>query len=232
MEYSFKSPLVVGYKGEIGSFILQGLLRTMPKASDIWCFDINETEAEKNKRIHKSDVIFLCVPIQDTVKWLLKYKGLLKNRIIIEQCSLKREIYEDAGLKDLNIMSMHILFRPSATPDKKDRRVGLVDIWPARMIEAIEKITDSETIHYIDYGGHDKAMAKQQALVHRVLLALGSTIGNLSYQTYIGSKVLELVERIKAGDPVLYKKIQSNEHLPKVMERFQENLHKTGMMKT
>ena len=39
----FKSPLVVGYKGEIGSFILQGLLRTMPKALDILCYDILDT---------------------------------------------------------------------------------------------------------------------------------------------------------------------------------------------
>ena len=62
----FKNPLVVGYKGEIGSFILQGLLKTMPKAKDIWCFDINETEKDKIARIKKADYIFLCVPLQDT----------------------------------------------------------------------------------------------------------------------------------------------------------------------
>ena len=32
--FPFRAPLVVGYKGEIGSFILQGLLRHMPKALD------------------------------------------------------------------------------------------------------------------------------------------------------------------------------------------------------
>ena len=45
------NPLVCGYKGEIGSFILSGLLKVMPKALDIWCVDVNETESEVIDRI-------------------------------------------------------------------------------------------------------------------------------------------------------------------------------------
>jgi prephenate dehydrogenase len=83
-----KQPLVIGYKGEIGSFILGGLLRLMPKALDIWCTDINETDEEVANRIKVSDVIFLCVPLQLTMSWILKHKLLLKDKILIEQCSL------------------------------------------------------------------------------------------------------------------------------------------------
>jgi prephenate dehydrogenase len=120
-----KQPMVVGYKGEIGSFILNGLLRVMPKALDIWCVDINESDEEVESRIKVADTIFLCVPLQKTVDWLLKFKTLLKDKIIIEQCSLKEWIYNNKSLQGLNIKSMHILFRPSQTPDLLDRVVGL-----------------------------------------------------------------------------------------------------------
>jgi hypothetical protein len=65
-----KQPLVIGYKGEVGSFVLGGLLRIMPKALDIWCVDVNETKREVEQRIKISDVIFLCVPLQMTLEWL------------------------------------------------------------------------------------------------------------------------------------------------------------------
>ncbi len=231
MEHSFKSPLVVGYKGEIGSFILQGLLKTMPKASNIWCYDIGETEKERTERIIKSDVIFLCVPIQDTIKWLWKNALILEGKTIIEQCSLKSFIYEDVLVKkrDFTLLSMHILFRPSATPNLGDRSVGLIEqptgLWSGWLIDKIRDITNSEVTWFDTYEEHDQAMAREQALVHRVLLALGNTIQGWGHETYIGGKVLELVERIKDGDPVLYKKIQSNKYLPKIMKEFQENLH-------
>ena len=60
----FKSPLVVGYKGEVGSFLLNGLLKIMPKALNVWCFDICETPIEKEHRIKISDCIFLCAGLQ------------------------------------------------------------------------------------------------------------------------------------------------------------------------
>ena len=168
MKYSFESPLVVGYKGEIGSFILQGLLRIMPKALNIWCYDVGETEEEKKERIKKSDIIFLCVPMQDTMKWFYKYLRLLKGKTIVEQCSLKSMIYEDKKLKDLRIMSMHILFRPSATPNKQDRKVALIKKryagysfdWYRRLDLDIEKITGSEIVWFENYKEHDKAMAR------------------------------------------------------------------------
>jgi prephenate dehydrogenase len=106
--------LIVGYKGEIGSFILNGLLRVMPKALDIWCVDVNETEGETVERIKIADVIFLCVPIDVTLEWLVTYKMLLSKKMLLEQCSLKELVYKSKDIEDLDIRSMYILFRPSS----------------------------------------------------------------------------------------------------------------------
>jgi len=49
-----KRPLVVGYKGEIGSFILNGLLRIMPKALDIRKGDLKLYRSiQSNKYLNK-----------------------------------------------------------------------------------------------------------------------------------------------------------------------------------
>ena len=228
-EPKFFNPLVVGYRGEIGSFILSGLLRTMPKALNIWCFDINETESEKVDRIKKADVIFLCVPLQDTVKWLSKYRKLLKNKTIIEQTSLKSWIDDKVNhklLENIHMLSMHILFRPSATPVKDDRKVILIGYcnWHDKLYMAVEEITEAEIVWITNYKLHDNLMAYQQALIHRVLLTLDKTLLGLTGQTYIGKKIKELTDRIRCGDPKLYSLIQKNKYLHSVMETFNRNL--------
>jgi prephenate dehydrogenase len=217
-------PLVVGYKGEIGSFILGGLLRIMPKALDIWCVDINETDEEVTNRIKKADVIFLCVPLQETMNWLLKHKVLLKKKIIIEQCSLKEWLCESESVKDLDIRSMHILFRPSQTPNLDDRKVALFenqynDVPTIIAPVDIKKITQAEIVWYKDAKEHDKKMAIQQALLHRTLLILGKLLKECEGSTFISKKVLELEERIKKGNLELYKIIQSNKYLPAWLDR-------------
>ena len=207
------NPLVCGYKGEIGSFILSGLLKVMPKALDIWCVDVNETESEVIDRIQKSDTIFLCVPIFKTVEWLLHFKLLLRGKTVIEQTSLKGWLNDDR-LKDLDIRSMHILFRPSQTPNYCDRKVALINSqFPTNISEKILQITDSQVIWFENIDEHDREMAIQQALVHRVLLVLGDALKKCHGSTYVSQKVLELCERIKKGDLALYKAIQTNPHL-------------------
>jgi prephenate dehydrogenase len=216
-------PLVAGYKGEIGSFILNGLLRVMPKALDIWCVDVNETETEVIERIKISDVIFLCVPIAKTTEWLLNFKPLLSDKIIIEQTSLKDWIL-DESLKGIDIRSMHILFRPSQTPNKCDRKVALFkDQFDSPIAEKISEITNSDIVWFLNAEEHDKVMAIQQALIHRVLLVLGDTLKNCNGSTYVSQKVLELCDRIKKGNLNLYKAIQKNKHLDVQLNNFVAN---------
>lgn len=206
-------PLVVGYKGEIGSFILNGLLRVMPKALDILCVDINETKLETMDRIQQSDVIFLCVPMLKTTEWLFKWKLGLLEKIIIEQTSLKGWMY-NASFNVLDIRPMHILFKPSKTPDANDRRTALFDgFFKKEMANKISNITNSKIIWFSDTIIHDKEMAIQQALVHRTLLLLGEALEKCHSATYISRKVLELSERIKQSDLDLYKAIQDNRYL-------------------
>jgi prephenate dehydrogenase len=216
-------PLVVGYKGEIGSFILNGLLKVMPKALDIWCVDINENEHEVIDRIQKSDTIFLCIPLNKTVEWLLHFKLLLTDKTIIEQTSLKGWMINNK-LDGLDIRSMHILFRPSQTPNTYDRKVALINSqFDSDTSEKISKITCSDIVWFENIKEHDKEMAIQQALVHRTLLVLGNALKNCHGSTYVSQKVIELCERIKKGDLTLYKAIQENEHLDKHLDKFINN---------
>jgi prephenate dehydrogenase len=208
----FTAPLVVGYKGEIGSFILNGLLRVMPKALNIFCFDINETEKEKQERIQKADYIFLCVPMDKTIPWLVKYKKVLTGKVIVEQCSLKKEICCAPKLQDLKVLSMHLLFRPSGTPQLSDRRCGLfTGQGPSGFVDVVQQMTQAEIIFFKNWKQHDRVMAVQQALVHRTLLVLGKALEKTGMKgTYVSGKVMELAARIRQGDKKMYTLIQNN----------------------
>jgi len=224
-----KQPMVVGNKGEIGRFILDGLLRIMPKAMDVWCVDINENEKEVLDRIKVADVIFVCVPMQDTLKWLLKYKIALKGKIILEQCSLKSWLFKNEKLDDLDIRSMHILFRPSQTPNLDDRNVALFknqfnDIPAIIMPIDIIKITQGKIVWYENVKEHDKDMAIQQALLHRTILVLDKILKTCNGSTFISKRLNELADRIKKGNADLYSMIQDNEQLPKKIEWIKKEL--------
>jgi prephenate dehydrogenase len=228
---TIKSPLVVGYKGEIGSFILNGLLRTMPKALNIWCVDINETNTEVLARIDRADIIFLCVPLQITLKWLIRYKHALKNKIIIEQCSIKEWICNHKIAEELDIRSMHILFRPSQTPLLSDRKVGLINYdFDYHTINDIKLITQSEIKTYKNAKQHDEEMAMQQALLHRTILIMGPLLRQSCASTYLSKRILELENRIKSGNFDLYEMIQKNKYLPQQIKKM-NNMFKNFNLK-
>lgn len=223
----FENPLVIGYKGEIGSFLLQELLKKMPKANNIWCTDVNNTEKEIVDRIKKSDVIFLCVPINKTVDWFHKYKRFLKNKLVIEQTSLKTHIFTPSekwfGLK---IVHMHLLFKPSGTPNIEDRRCVLVEgpNLTKELIYFIGHITGAKIIHHSSIADHDRQMAIQQALLHRTLITLEKFLNRNEGNTFIAGKVKELVARIRTIHPTLFSTIQSNVFLPAVLDEFKKEL--------
>ena len=73
---------------------------------------------------------------------------------------------------------------------------------------------------------HDRLMARQQALVHRVLLTLAESLTEENMRTYVGKRVAELAERIRAGDSVLYRMIQENPHLQEELGTFEDRLRK------
>jgi prephenate dehydrogenase len=192
----------------------------MPKALDIFCSDVNETKDETIERIKISDTIFLCIPMRITIDWLVEHKDLLADKIIIEQCSLKEWIYNDPRIGGLDVRSMHVLFRPSQTPDKKDRTVALFSgQFDLTMAKKIEEITDSEIVWIKDAETHDKEMAIQQALTHRTLLLLGDVLKKCHGSTYISKKVIELSDRIRNGDLDLYRLIQENKYLDGHLEK-------------
>lgn len=224
--------MVVGYKGEIGSFILNGLLKTLPKALNIWCVDINETDEEIKQRLDVSNIIFLCVPLQSTLNWLQKYQILLKNKTIIEQCSLKEWLYENEITNHLNVKSMHILYRPSQTPNLEDRKIGLfTNQFDNQTAEMIATMTQSKIVWYNDAKTHDKEMATQQALLHRSLLILNNLLKECNGSTYISKKIMELSTRIKQGNKELYKLIQTNKYLPEILNKMTKDFQEFDLDK-
>lgn len=224
-----KNPLVVGYKGEIGSFILNQLLKIMPKASDIWCIDINNTEEEVLERIAKSDTIFLCVPIEETLNWICKYKDHLIGKTVVEQTSLKTLCFSDAILKNfkdqgIRLLSMHILFRPSATTNSNERNIAIIKFtdWDVALTSFISYMSGGLNIFYSDMHEHDKEMAYQQALLHRVLLALNATV---KYKcTALAQNVKALAERIQLGNTKLYETLQQNPKLDEAISEFNNKM--------
>jgi prephenate dehydrogenase len=208
-------PLVVGYKGEIGSFILGGLLKEMPKASDIWCVDMNDDCYEVVDRIWKSHYIFLCVPIEETINWIRRYKAYLAGKVIIEQCTLKGDIVNHPDLEGLIIHSMHILFRPSATPKHDDREIAFIDGqlgWTTMM--NLAGMLDSEFIIYDSVIEHDREMAILQGISHRVILTIERRLKGMKGGTYISKQLQHLGRRIRGGNKNLLNVIQKNDKLP------------------
>jgi len=223
----FKSPLVVGYKGEIGSFLLHCLLVNMPKALHIWCFDTSETEKEKRVRIKAADIIFLCVPICETIPWLIKYKKILAGKKIVEQCSLKGR-FVDHRIESLDIFHMHLLFKPSGTPDPNDRRCVFIEGQfheNPRLVMALCEMTKSKNILFPTLAEHDRSMAIQQTLVHRVILSLNELIMKQPGQTYIGGQVNKLANRIFRMDKDLFNEIQKNGSAELITQAFKGMLN-------
>lgn len=229
----YRAPMVVGYKGEIGRFILAGLLEHLPKADDILCTDINNSDAEVIERLDRAHFVFLCVPIQETENWLRHFRPHLAGKTLVEQCSVKAFLYENSEFDDLSLLSMHLLFRPSATPAAERR--GIVfsmrhsDDEVGKFRDEISETLSTpmallESTGEAAYLLHDRIMARQQALIHRVLLVLSESLGDPNLRTLVGERVCDLAERVRTGDPSLYRIIQQNRFLPEEIAEFEARL--------
>lgn len=227
------SPLVVGYKGDIGRFILASLLGELPKANDILCVDINNSDTDVLERIEKADVIFLCVPLEKTLDWIRKFRGALDGKILVEQCSLKGFLYQDEAIRGLKTLSMHLLFRPSGTPEDERHCLVFSDDLDDRYVESFAQqlqqiircpVAIMPKSNVPGWERHDRLMARQQALVHRVILTLSQSLDDETSLTFVGRRVRDLSHRILAGHQLLNRMIQSNPYLDEELKLFDENL--------
>lgn len=227
-----KNPLVIGYKGEIGSYILQALLKFMPKASNIWCYDVGSDDSEIRIRLHQSDTIFLCVPLDKTFEFFNKYSNFLRDKTVIEQTSLKLWVPKmKSELKDkfnCELVSMHVLFRPSVTPDVKDHYVAVIGKKQTPGFTSAKNFVDivlkAKLVYIETIEQHETIMACQQALVHRVLLVLDNCLRSEFPGTYVSRKVRDLAKRITSGDPKLYEMIQNNPKLKLQLANFNRQM--------
>jgi len=125
--------------------------------------------------------------------------------------------------------------RPSATPIGDRRCLVFSDRIPSESIAAFIKhmsgalkspIVPLQAEGVAPYVAHDRLMARHQALVHRVLLTLAAQLGDEASRTFVGQRVCELADRIRAGDPVLYKLIQENKFADAEVKIFEAALDK------
>jgi prephenate dehydrogenase len=227
-----KIPLVIGYKGEIGRYILDGLLSFFPKADNIWCIDVDSSDSEFRNKLHMSDVVFLCIPLNKTEQWIDKNKSFLRDKIVVEQTSLKTWVPKWKSVLELKynckLVSMHIMFRPSATPDVKDRKIAIIcknqTVETTLIKNFITEVFKCKVVYYSNVIEHDVAMATQQALVHRVILCLDEAMRTEAPSTYVSMKLRELANRICKGDVELYESIQSNVHLKAQIQNFNKKM--------
>jgi len=225
--------MVVGYKGEIGRFILAGLLEHLPKANDIHCTDVSNSDAEVIERLERAHYVFLCVPLQETEAWLRRFRSHLSGKTVVEQCSVKAFLYENPEFDDVDLLSMHLLFRPSGTPVGERRGIVFSMRHSAEEVARFRdeiSITLATPMSLLESGAeaaylvHDRIMARQQALIHRVLLVLSGSLGDPALRTFVGERVCDLAERVRSGDPSLYRLIQQNRFLPDEIAEFEARL--------
>lgn len=228
--------LVVGYKGEIGSHILNGLIKFLPTATKIWCYDTVESDEEQIYRINKSDVIFLCVPFEDTISWLDKHLHLLGGKKVIEQCSWKTDVFKyaeknKAKLKEskVEILYMHVLYKPSITPPQ-DREVlilshcsfidwiGVFNFSGMKIDDFVRVGLEAKCSKMLDdksvlIANHDRMMAYQQnklyKMIEEYIEKYEAHFGN-DFTTRNFKKVRELYDRIQTMNPGLRKAIEEN----------------------
>ena len=216
----------------------------MPSATSILCFDQVESIYEKKDRIERADVIFLCVPLDKTIEWLSQWAHLLEGKLIVEQTSLKAELFKVRKRKSkgtlirrgrINLLSMHILFRPSTTTEYKDKTIAIIgEKQPGEATDVINFLQyglQTQLVYFKTWQQHDSEMALQQALTHRVILSLGELISKTPHTTYIGKQILKLRLRIQQGDYSLYKLIQENPHLSRKLREFNTRLDKFDLAK-
>jgi prephenate dehydrogenase len=121
---------------------------------------------------------------------------------------------------------MHILFRPSQTPNIQDRKIGLFKGQFNRKLEKlIADISKAKVVWFKNAKEHDREMAIQQALLHRTILVLGKLFDKCNGSTYVSKKILELRDRICCGNKELYSDIQNNKHLSEQIKVFQKELN-------
>ena len=228
-----KKYCVAGYRGIIGSYILRGLLKHLPVAVDIQCFDIYDTEEDKLKRIKESDVIFNCVSFNHTMPFLEKYKEQLKGKIVVDQTSWKSEVYAWSKKNyDVKVYFMHILYNPETTP-REDRQVVFFgnhmyhnwnDIFDTNIVSFISKGLEAFSIEIdealdISISDHDKLMAHQQPEFYDMInnfIEQSWKIG-ADYETRNFKELIKIRNRIKKMKPDLKEGLYRNPYYKKRM---------------
>ena len=229
-----KKYCVAGYKGIIGSYILNGLIKYLPTASDILCFDVYDKPEVALAKIDEADVVFNCVSFNNTIDFLNLYNINLRGKILIDQTSWKTDVYEWSKMNpEVMVYFMHILYNPDNTV-MEDRQILTFE---HPMGESWNNIFDhcdfsrpferfithgllAERVVIDDHydkaiADHDKMMAIQQPEFYDYLDELVKKCGTSAYGTQNYRELLKMRDRVRSMNPDLMEGLRSNPYYKK-----------------
>ena len=160
----------------------------------------------------KKDIVIPCVPISQLEGTLKKIKGMLKDNLVIDVCSVKE--YPVAAMKRIlhektGILATHPIFGPdSAAETVKGRKIVLCRVRiQDEKYEKIKSCLEKKGLVVIESTPekHDKEIAKTLVLAHfigRGLIGLGAK--NLEIDTEGYRRLMDVLETVKNDTEQLF----------------------------
>jgi len=252
-----KSVTIVGL-GLIGGSVAKSIKKHFPDVkiygynrSDeprILAFNDEVIESAKNptfEEIGKSDVIFLCLPVQVNAKFLSDLKPFLsKNTILTDVGSVKSDITK--AVSDQGVLDQFIGGHPMAGSEKSGYSASSDSLLEgAAYILTVDESVDTDKVEsfkefvkglgstpmVMDQHSHDRAVAAISHLPHVVSFSYAATIAKMDQ-----SEVLSAITagsyrdmtRIALSDPTMWKEIfiSNREEILKSIDLYQSELNR------
>lgn len=179
--------------------------------SDVNTFDIDThtdlTDAHTIEAIRSSQLLLFCTPYSSTKTLLTTVSECIEyHHTLVDICSVKTGLYNLAALKSRNIVSIHPLYSPKSSVEKKTCVVCGVR----------GKIENSKLLRHFDQtvemtiDEHDRAMAVSQAAVHfqNYVTAHFLKQNTQKVKTQLGTILHNVLEKQLAQNPHMMAEIQ------------------------
>lgn len=199
------SVTIFGSNGSFAQYFKQNVY------SDVNTFDIDThtdlTDPYTIEAIRSSQLLFFCTPYSSTKALLRNVSGSIEyHHTIVDICSVKTGLYNVDALKARNIVSIHPLYSPKSSLEKKVCVVCNVR----------GKVENSKLLRHFDQSvemtvdEHDRAMAVSQAAVHfqNYVTAHFLKQNTQKVKTQLGTILHKVLEKQLSQNPHMMAEIQ------------------------
>ena len=199
---------IVGGTGRMG-MLLARILKAKVKKMSIVSRDIARAEETANglnvswlplEQAHKSDIIIVSVPIQETVKICKNIaQKMHQQSLLVELASLKTGITEaikDSIPASVEYLSLHPLFGPQVKDITGKRFVAVEPASGSLTTEFLEMLQEcGAVIKKATVKEHDLAMASIQVLHHFALITFSSALSRFAEENGLSEYLTESLEK-------------------------------------